>query len=363
MLATAKEETHIRPGLEFIPNSYQADLSFSGEIALELPDDNNGNLTQKTNKTTSAFTLYEYDAENKLIRVVREDGSIVNYKYDGLGRRIEKEVDSVVTQYIYDNEDILLELDGSNNIIARYTHGTGIDEPLIVEKGGASFFYHASGLDSIAELTDVNGSVVKSYTYSSFGKIESETNPTFFQPYTFTAREFDSETGLYFYRARNYDPHTGRFLQEDPIGFAGGDLNIYAYVTNNPTGAVDPFGLRQARPPRSQRPRPLLPNRPTVEGQALELTEKILDDLAKRRQSRSEWENRVLFIDEVNRRVNQSGTQFECDTWVTVCFHIRAPESTVRVFTSDVLVPGGFVCVQKLAPGRSGNCCGANPPR
>jgi len=131
MLATAKEETHIGAGLDFFPDWHQADPIFSGGIAVELPDYNNGNLTQKTNKTTSAFTLYEYDAEDKLFRVVREDGSIVNYKYDGFGRRIEKEVDSVVTQYIYDNEDILLELDGSNNIVARYTHGLGIDEPLI----------------------------------------------------------------------------------------------------------------------------------------------------------------------------------------------------------------------------------------
>lgn len=169
--------------------------------------DNNGNLTRKTDKVTGAFTLYEYDAENKLVRVV-SNGKTVNYKYDGLGRRVEKEIVDVTTtttRFIYDNEDILLELDGSNNIVARYTHGPGIDEPIIMEKGGASFFYHADGLGSITELTDVNGSVVKFYSYSSFGKIESETNPTFFQPYTFTGREFDPETGLYHYRHRQYD--------------------------------------------------------------------------------------------------------------------------------------------------------------
>jgi len=245
MLATAKEETHISPGLEFIPNSYQADPSFSGKIALELPDDNNGNLTQKTNKTTSAFTLYEYDAENKLIRVVREDGSIVNYKYDGLGRRIEKEVDSVVTQYIYDDEDILLELDGSNNITARYTHGPGIDEPLIVEKSGVSSFYHADGLGSITELTDSIGTVAQAYTYSSFGKIESQLDPNFVQPYTFTAREFDMETGLYYYRARAYDSSMGRFLQKDPLSVINlpQSLNKYPYVRNNPANFVDPLGL------------------------------------------------------------------------------------------------------------------------
>jgi len=217
-------------------NQLEQDASFTYTY------DNNGNLTQKTNNTTFAFTLYEYDAENKLIRVVREDGSIVNYKYDGLGRRIEKEVDSVVTQYIYDNEDILLELDGSNNIVARYTHGPGIDEPLIMDESGPSFFYHADGLGTITELTDSAAAVIQSYTYSSFGKIESRLDPNFIQPYTFTARELDPETGLYFYRARYYDSSTGRFLEEDPVRFLGG-ANFYVYAHGNPIVATDAFGL------------------------------------------------------------------------------------------------------------------------
>jgi len=240
MLVTAKEETHLSPALGLVPDWHQADPPFSGENAVELPDDNNGNLIQKTNNTTSAFTLYEYDAENKLIRVVRDDGSIVNYKYDGLGRRIEKEVDSVVTQYIYDNEDILLELDGSNSIVARYTHGPGIDEPLVMEKNGVSSFYHADGLGSITELTDNSGTIVQSYTYSSFGKIQSQLDPIFVQPYTFTGREVDPETGFYFYRSRYYDHRIGRFISEDPIGFRGG-VNFYAYTDGNPTTVIDPF--------------------------------------------------------------------------------------------------------------------------
>jgi len=208
--------------------------------------DNNGNLTRKTNKVTLAFTNYEYDAENKLARVV-SNGTVADYRYDGLGRRVEKQVTqgptTNVTRYIYDNEDILLELDGSNNLTARYTHGPGIDEPLIMEKGGASFFYHADGLGSVTELTNSSGTVVQSYTYSSFGKIESQVDPNFVQPYTFTSREFDPETGLYFYRARYYDSSSGRFLQQDPIGFAGGSTNLYKYVGNNPVNWVDPTGL------------------------------------------------------------------------------------------------------------------------
>ena len=168
-----------------------------------------------------------------------------NYKYDGLGRRIEKEVIAgitAVTRYVYDNEDILLELDGANNVLARYTHGPGIDEPLIMEKNAQSFYYHADGLGSITELTNQSGTVAQRYTYSSFGKIESQLNPNFVQPYTFTGREFDSETDLYHYRERQYNWRGGRFTTEDPVGYNGGE-NFYVYVGNNATNFNDPLGL------------------------------------------------------------------------------------------------------------------------
>lgn len=146
-----------------------------------------------------------------------------------------------MTKYVYDRDDILLELDGANSITTRYTRGIGLDQPLITERGGQSFFYHSDTLGSITEITDTGGNVVKSYKYSSFGKIESETNPSLNQPYTFTAREFDQETGLLYYRSRYYDPTIGRFTQEDKIGFAGG-INFFVYTWNNPVKFIDPFG-------------------------------------------------------------------------------------------------------------------------
>jgi RHS repeat-associated protein len=211
--------------------------------------DNNGNLIRKTPKIPGPFKSYEYDAENKLVRAVI-NGTTVNYKYDGLGRRVEKEVISVgttVTRYVYDNEDILLELDGSNNIVARYTHGPGIDEPLIMEKGGASFFYHADALGSITELANQSGAVVQRYAYSSFGKIESRLDPNLFQPYTYTSREFDPETGLYYYRSRYYDFSAGRFKSVDSI-FNIRRPNGYNYVSNNPLIYIDPSGKKGLPP-------------------------------------------------------------------------------------------------------------------
>ena len=170
--------------------------------------------------------------------------SIAQYRYDALGRRIEKDVDGAITRYVYDGEDILLEFDGTNTQIARYTHGFGIDEPLIMARGGQSLFYQTDGLGSIIDLTDINGAVVQSYVYNSFGNIEQQVGNVV-NPYTYTGREIDTESGLYFYRARYYDSITGRFINEDPIGFAAGDNNFYRYVQGNPINWVDPWGLKK----------------------------------------------------------------------------------------------------------------------
>jgi len=204
--------------------------------------DNNGNLVEKTNKSTLEVTQYTYDAENRLIQIDKP-GTTATYRYDGLGQRIEKNVNGVITRYVYNNQDIILEFDGSNSLKARYTHGTGINEPLIMERGGVIHFYHKDVLGNITELTDATGSVVQSYLYDSFGNIIAQ-NGSVTNTYTYTGQEFDLESGLYCYRARYYDANIGRFLQEDPIGFEGGDINLYVYVKNNPINLIDPYGLQ-----------------------------------------------------------------------------------------------------------------------
>ena len=209
--------------------------------------DDNGNLTRKTLLATGNFTAYTYDAENRLTKV--EDFTAGNptasatstYRYDGLGRRIEKVTPTGTRRYVYDGEDILLEYDGTNTLQARYTHGPGIDEPIAITKGGNTFFYHQDELGSVTELTDSVGAVAKAYAYDTYGNVVDQTG-TVEQPYAYTGRELDSESGLYFYRSRYYDPTTGRFLQRDLIGFAGG-INLYGYVGQSPTNFVDPFGF------------------------------------------------------------------------------------------------------------------------
>ena len=121
-------------------------------------------------------------------------------------------------------------------------HGPGIDEPLARIDGGrtAAAYYHADGLGSILKTTDGAGNAVHAYRITTPGE---PSRPGAEPGYAFTGREWDPETGLYYYRARYYDPKVGRFISEDPIGFEGG-VNFYAYVENNPANAIDPLGLQ-----------------------------------------------------------------------------------------------------------------------
>ena len=224
-----------------VGNQLTADATYAYQY------DDNGNLTRKTLLATGNFSTYTYDAENRLIKV--EDFVAGNptpaftstYRYDGLGRRIEKVANGQTKRYIYDSEDILLEYDGANVLQTRYTHGPGIDEPIAVTKAGSTFFYHQDGLGTVTDLTDSAGVTTKSYAYDAYGNIVDQTG-TVDQPYTYTGRELDSESGLYYYRARYYDASTGRLLQKDPIMFFGG-INFYSYVGNNVPNRVDPRGL------------------------------------------------------------------------------------------------------------------------
>ncbi len=110
-----------------------------------------------------------------------------------------------------------------------------------MERNSQSYFLHADGLGSITHITDQNKTLVQSYSYDSFGHQTPTTG--FRNSITYTAREWDKETGLYYYRARYYDPLEGRFISKDPIGFAGGDVNLFGYVQNNPVNRIDPLGL------------------------------------------------------------------------------------------------------------------------
>jgi RHS repeat-associated protein len=229
--------------------------------------DKNGNLVRKVEPAGSSkyrtITLYTYDYENRLTKVEIQRGhweNVVTFTYDPFGRRLTKAVQREeiedndrhegcehgreiprTTSYVYDSQDIILEYNARGDITSKYIHGPGTDEPLALYRGRESYYYHADGLGSIVALTDRHGNAVQKYDYDSFRNLKQGLGPID-QPYTYTGKEWDSETGLYYYRARYYDPSSGRFISRDPIGFNGG-INQYAYVRNNPLKYIDPRGL------------------------------------------------------------------------------------------------------------------------
>ncbi|OGU15937.1 MAG: hypothetical protein A2076_04630 [Geobacteraceae bacterium GWC2_53_11] len=197
---------------------------------------------------------YSYDFENRLIKA-EDKHTTVTFKYDPLGRRIEKKVakrdkkdddDSVTHTYVYDGQAIILEYETTGDgrhkktEATKYVHGPGIDEPLAMTRDNEVYFYHADGLGSVVALTDKKQKVVEAYEYDSFGNLKGGIAPM--QPFTYTGRIFDIETGLLDYRARTYDSQLGIFLQKDPSGFDGG-INQFSYVGANPVSYRDPSGL------------------------------------------------------------------------------------------------------------------------
>src|SRR5271165_546915 len=146
------------------------------------------------------------------------------------------------TVYLYDGANLLEEIDNSGNVLARYTQDRDIDSPLSEFRGSTTSYYQADeALGSVTSLSNSAGALASTYTYDSFGNLTAST-ATLTNPFRYTGREFDSETGLYFYRARYFDPAVGRFISEDPIRFGGG-VDFYPYVDNSPVNAVDPLGL------------------------------------------------------------------------------------------------------------------------
>lgn len=237
--------------------------------------DLNGNLISKQEKGMSGRVWnYSYSSENQMIQAELFEGTAklksVHYFYDVMGRRIKKSVQdlqnstSLDRKFIYDSSEIIAELDENGSVLVRYTHsGLRTDDVLAADISSSgvfrglasqsgSYFYLKDGLGSVQAITTDSGNLVQRNIYSSFGKLlktvdsaglESTTIRT---AYAFTNREIDEETGLYYYRARFYDPGTGRFLTADtdpgqlmsPPTFN----SSYVYSLNNPANRVDPNG-------------------------------------------------------------------------------------------------------------------------
>lgn len=222
------------------PYNYNPSNQLTSKPGVSYAYDNNGNTLTKVDSTGT--TSYNWDFENRLTSAVLPgSGGTVSFKYDPFGRRTQKRSSAGTTNYVYDGANVLDEVDNSGSVLARYVQGAGVDEPLAETRGSTTSYYEADGLGSVTSLSNSSGALANTYTYDSFGNLTASTG-TVTNPYRYTGRDFDVETGLYYYRARYYDPLSGRFISEDPIGFFGA-RNFYGYVGNDPVQDVDSSGL------------------------------------------------------------------------------------------------------------------------
>ena len=168
-----------------------------------LTYDDNGNLTDDGTKT------YEYDYENRLVRVTRTSDSAIlgEYNYDALGRRVEKQASGATTTYYYDENRVIEEQVGSVTE-ATYVYGDDIDEVLTMEHGGQTYFYHTDSLGNIAALANASGNVVEHYTYDPYGQMITGLSSVA-NPYMFDGRRLDEATSDYYYRNRYYHANIG----------------------------------------------------------------------------------------------------------------------------------------------------------
>jgi RHS repeat-associated protein len=204
--------------------------------------DANGNRTSKATGTN--VTSYTYDSLNRLNQTSTTSRQI-QYIYNGLGQRVGKIDTGVQTNYLIDPNGILpqvlSETDASNNLLAFYVYdGAGLVAK--ITPGNQYYFYHYDSLGSTIAITDNAGQVVNTYCYSPEGLVGAQ--ETILNPFTYVGRfgVMAEGNGLYYMRARYYDPETGIFISKDPIGYLGG-LNLFTYVGGNPLNRIDPLGL------------------------------------------------------------------------------------------------------------------------
>ncbi len=190
-------------------------------------------------------TVYRYERMGGLVGVTLPDGRQIDYLLDAQDRRTARKVNGTMVQaFLYlDSLRPAAELDGSGAVVSEFVYASDRMVPDYLVKNGATYRIITDHLGSPRLVLDVTtGQVVQQMDHDEFGRVILDTNPGF-QPFGFAGGLYDRDTGLIHFGAREYDPETGRWLTKDPIRFAGGDANLFAYCGNDPVNRIDPLGL------------------------------------------------------------------------------------------------------------------------
>ena len=210
--------------------------------------DNNGNMTQKTAVDGSEVWIYGYDLLNRLVTVQKNGVNVASYLYDESGLRVEKTGTKGTVDYVYDTGgNVLYQQEGRNyteNVYVLGKHFARVDGNLDNPGQTTKYFLETDHLGSTVAVTDVNGSKVWDTEYTPFGDRAVITG-SLAGAISFTGKDLDEDTGLYYYNARWYDADLGRFITEDNVPITPSDpmtLNYYTYCDNDPMTKVDPSG-------------------------------------------------------------------------------------------------------------------------
>jgi len=210
--------------------------------------DADGNMTRKylTADANAFDQRFYWNSANELDSVrtrVSGSWSSVAFGYDAFGRRVRKTTSGgATTRYAWDGAHVIAEYDGSANLLWHFTYYAGADRPHSVRTSdGTRHYFMTDGRANTTGLVNSGVSTVEAfYRFRPFGAADS-TAGTVTSSLRYAGREYDAETGLYYNRARYYDPWAGRFISEDPAGRAGG-TNPYVFADNDPINGRDPTG-------------------------------------------------------------------------------------------------------------------------
>lgn len=197
-----------------------------------------------------------WDFDNRLSLADTDGDSVadVQYKFDALGRRVYRDDGTAATVYVQNGQQTVVDYASEAAATSPtycYLYASYIDEPVvrIGHTGGGKHFYHRNQQYSLIALTNHTGSVKERYSYDAYGSVSIFDGGGVFRSssqlsnrYTYTGREWDEDLDLYHYRARMYDPKSGRFCSRDPIGYDGSQWSLYEYVDSAPLVGRDPSG-------------------------------------------------------------------------------------------------------------------------
>jgi len=198
------------------------------------------------NLNTTGTTTYTYDFENRPISSTI-NGQTTTHTYDGDGNRVKKIDSQGTVNYLVDTNNntgfsqVILETDGTGNIITSYIYG---DDLICQKREEGAYYYLYDGLGSTRNFTDNTGNITDSYWYYGFGELLNKTGTTP-NNYLFTGEQFDPNVGFYYLRARYYNPEIGRFITTDPVEgsiYEPISLHKYLYANLDPVNKIDPSG-------------------------------------------------------------------------------------------------------------------------